>query len=100
MKSSQTMILTVAKDFNQYEFGDTVKGYSTDDYSFFTTLDFIYDSFILLPLTGAFLFAFIFYLSRFRKDEKEQEGRHHRHYNIVHSVCYRLCQALFVQLIS
>src|SRR5699024_2054831 len=38
------------KPFDPLEFGDTVSGYETAENGFYTKLDFIYDSFILVPL--------------------------------------------------
>src|SRR5699024_9287952 len=51
------------KQFDQLQIGDKINGYSSDEYSFFTVTDFIYDSLVLVPLIIIFTAMLLMFLN-------------------------------------
>lgn len=98
------------KTFDTLEFGDTISGYETAENGFYTKLDFIYDSFILVPLIIGLGFIVMIYtiilltripvidqmLSRKRKDSRSDKDWT----TLLIIIVYSICAVVFILLVS
>jgi len=98
------------KTFDSLEFGDKITGYESDENGFYTKLDFIYDSFILVPLIIGLGFIVMIYtiilltripvidrmLSRQRKDSRSDKDWT----TLLIIIVYSLCAIVFILLLS
>lgn len=96
------------KTFDKLEFGDKITGYETAEYGFYTKLDFIYDSFLLVPLIVVLGFIVMVYtilmlmkipmIDRiFSRKEKESSSNW---VSLCIIIVYSFCAIVFILLMS